>query len=181
MIIELSRAEALPLATDLGTLYAAAFGYPEPAVTRFAQIFTECVGDYDGARVLAACLDGQIIGFAYGFSFQRGHWWPEQVAPALAAAGHAVWMEDAFELVELIVHPDQHRSGTGTALLGHLLRTMSQQRALLGTAPDNPAQRLYRRTGFVDLLPDFRYGESGPAAVIMGYVEPVAGTPAAHL
>lgn len=171
VIIELSRAEALPLATNLGEIYAAAFGYPASAVERFARIYTECVSDYGGARVLAACAGGHVIGFAYGFTFQHGHWWPEQIAPALAATGQAVWMEDAFELVELIVHPDHHGSGQGTALLEHLLRTMSEQRALLGTAPDNPAQRLYRRTGFVDLLPDFQYGETGPAAVIMGYAD----------
>lgn len=168
MIIDLTRTEAVAHAERLGAMYAVAFDYPEAVRRRFVQTYTGCMDDYDGARVLLARADGVAVGFAYGYTFQRGHWWPEQVGPALEAAGHAVWMQDAFELAELVVAPDHQGRGIGTTLLHRLRHTATQRRVLLATTPDNPARRLYRRLGFTELLPAFRYGQTGPAAVVMG-------------
>lgn len=169
MIIELSRTEAAGLALTVGEVYAAAFDYPDSAIATFAQSYRRCVAEYDGARVLVARTGSEIVAFAYGFTFQSGHWWPDRVLPALIGAGHQEWGQDAFELVELAVHPDHQGRGTGTALLGHLLHTTPHRRTLLGTGATNPARRLYHRTGFVDLVPGFHYSRGGPPQVIMGY------------
>lgn len=178
MIVDLTRAEAVTGADEVTTLYAAAFGYP-PSVTRqFSDAYTRCMREYHGARLLLARVDGASVGFAFGFTFERGHWWPEQIGPTLQAADHADWMQDAFELAELVVAPEHQGRGTGAMLLHHLLHTTRHQRVLLATAPTNPARRLYRRAGFVELLPDFRYGDSGPAAVIMGRDRDRTGPPA---
>lgn len=168
MIIDLTRAEAIDCAEAVSELYAAAFNYPDAVVRQFTDAYTRCMGEYDGVRVLLARSEGEAVGFAYGYTFQRGHWWPEQVGPALEAAGHALWMQDAFELAELVVTPDHQGRGIGTALLRRLMHTTTQRRVLLATTPQNPARRLYRHHGFTELLPDFRYGHTGPAAVVMG-------------
>jgi len=31
---------------------------------------------------------GGLVAFAYGFTFQTGHWWPDRVLPALLGTGH---------------------------------------------------------------------------------------------
>jgi len=168
VIIDLTRAEAIECAEPVSELYAAAFDYPEGVMRQFTQTYTRCMGEYDGARVLLARAEGAAVGFAFGYTFQRGHWWPEQVGPELEAAGHGHWMQEAFELAELVVAPGHQGRGIGTALLQRLMHTTSQRRVLLATTPQNPARQLYRRRGFIELLPDFRYGRTGPAAVVMG-------------
>lgn len=169
MIIELTRTEAAGLAPQVGAVYTAAFDCPDSAIAPFAQSYRRCVSGYDGARVAVARSGSEVVAFAYGFTFQTGHWWPDQVLPALIETGHQEWGQDAFELVELAVHPDHQGRGTGTALLNHLLHTTPHRRTLLGTGATNPARRLYHRTGFVDLVSEFRYSRGGPPQVIMGY------------
>src|SRR5699024_4433794 len=101
VIIELTRDEAVTYTPQIKQLYAAGFAYPAAVVEQFGATYSRCVQDYTGARVLLACRGGEPVGFAYGYTFQRGHWWPEQVGPSLEAHGHGHWMQDAFELAEL--------------------------------------------------------------------------------
>lgn len=165
----LSSAEAVARADRIAAIYQDALGHPDSARDHFRRTFRDCMASYEGATCLAAQVDGDLVGFLYGFDFVPGHWWPEQISPAMAGAGHQGWLADTLEIVEVEVDPVHQGRGIGTALLRGQLGAMSQRQALLATKPDNPARRLYGRLAFVELLPDFVYPGTDYAAVIMGW------------
>jgi ribosomal protein S18 acetylase RimI-like enzyme len=111
----------------------------------------------------------QILSMLFGHVYHPSSWWPQQVQGALETAGLAEWTHDAFEVVELATAPWARGRGFARSLLEHLHATMPQATSLLSTGPDNPARALYRRCGYVELLPDFRYAITGSPAVVLGY------------
>jgi len=88
------------------------------------------------------------------------------------AGGTPPWLTDYFELTELHVRPDAQARGQGEALLRALLDGADGARVLLSTPEHDPlppsrAWRLYRRTGFRDVLRRHRFtGDSRPFAVL---------------
>ncbi|WP_162802188.1 GNAT family N-acetyltransferase [Ornithinimicrobium murale] len=182
VLSRLSRTEAVACSGRIAEIYALALGSQAEPAEHFADTFRTCVQEYDGATVLAARPgggEGPIVGFLYGFDLQLKHWWPQQIEGALHRRGHAKWLEDAFELVELQVHPEEQARGIGTALLNRQLADMPHRRAVLSTDPDGRARALYRRLGFVDLAPDFTYHGTSYRAALMGWDrhDPVASSP----
>ncbi|MBK0330502.1 GNAT family N-acetyltransferase [Brachybacterium sp. MASK1Z-5] len=111
----------------------------------------------------------QLHSMLFGHAYHPSSWWPRQVQGALEAAGLADWSDDAFEVVEVATAPWARGRGFARALLEHLHATMPQTTSLLSTGPDNPARALYRRCGYVELLPNFRYEVTGSPAVVLGY------------
>lgn len=116
--------------------------------------------------------DGRMIGIGYGYLGAPGQWWHEQVRRGLLATASTTevqeWMSDYFELTELHVHPDSQGSGIGEQLLRRLLGNAPGRTVLLST-PEGPtrAWKLYRRTGFVDILRNYRFtGDPRPFAVL---------------
>jgi GNAT superfamily N-acetyltransferase len=166
----LETSEVLRRADELARIFQRAFGYPDERGDHFRDTRLAYLPLYDGALTLGA-FDGEtLVGFVYGFDYQPEHWWPQQVGPALARAGHAGWTEDAFELNELEILPEHQGHGHGTALMTELLGRLPHRHVLLSTTAD-PADRakvLYRRLGFVDLVPGFRYAGVTEPANIMG-------------
>ena len=169
VILDVETSGALAHSDEIAALYAAAFGSESDERANFEQNFRRCVQQYTGARTVLARRGGQTVGFGYGFSFEPGHWWPDQVLPALARAGHQDWGGDSFELVELAMHPEAQGKGLGTQMLRYLQATGRHSRILLSTEPANPARALYKRAGFTELLPDFHYPATGGAAVVLGW------------
>lgn len=180
-IERLTGDEAVEVSHSIVALYAAAFDATDAVRQSFAKNFVQCMREYAGAQTEVVWVDehgeattrgadGASIGaFSYGFTYERGHWWPEQVGPALEAAGLGEWQEDAFELVELAVRPDLQGRGLGSALLRELQQRAPQRRILLATNTDNPAQKTYRRNGFELLLPDFHYPVTNSPSLIFGW------------
>ncbi|NLG09000.1 MAG: GNAT family N-acetyltransferase [Deinococcales bacterium] len=170
-IRRLPLAEAEDRVAEMGGVYQRAFGYDRSRRHHFEQRLLMNLPRYRDVVVLAAeGPSGELLGFLYGYDLERGHWWPEQIAPALERAGLGDWLDDAFELAELEVDPPAQRQGIGSRLLRTLEGLTAHRHTLLSTTAD-PADRakvLYRRHGFVDLLPGFRYGGVGDPAVIMG-------------
>ena len=166
----LETSEVLRRADEIAGVFQRAFGYSDERRDHFRDTRLAYLPLYDGALTLGAFEGEALVGFVYGFDYQPGHWWPQQVGPALERAGHGEWTEDAFELNELEVLPEHQGRGLGTALMRELLGRAAHRHTLLSTTAD-PADRakvLYRRLGFVDLVPGFRYAGVTERANIMG-------------
>ena len=127
---------------------------------------------YQGFHFLAARddTDGRIVGFAYGFTSRDGLWWHDRLAKAFSKQAYRIWLEDAFEVVELAVVPDMQGMGIGGRLHDELLRWLPQATAVLSTSQSTTnATHLYRKRGWVPLLEDFVFfPESERVLVIMG-------------
>jgi ribosomal protein S18 acetylase RimI-like enzyme len=133
-----------------------------------------------GFRALAV-IDGgsgEPVGFGYGFHGARGQWWHDTVDRALAAShglqAAAAWLEDSFEVAELHVTPEYQGRGIGTDVLHRLVSGRSERTALLSTPDtDSAARRLYRTSGFTDLLTGFLFPGGDPPYAVMGAVLPL--------
>ena len=138
-----------------------------------------------GFRAIAVIDDGsgEPVGFGYGFRGGPGQWWHNTVRNALTALrGDAVasgWMDDSFEVAELHVAPAHQGQGTGADVLFRLTADRLERTALLSTRDaDSPARRLYRGTGFVDLLTQFEFFPGGePPYAVMGAELPLRNRP----
>jgi ribosomal protein S18 acetylase RimI-like enzyme len=126
-------------------------------------------------------LAGPVLGFAYGFRGTRGQWWHDVVHQALSdleGPEHAeAWLDDAFEVAELHVHPRAQGGGLGRSLLNALCEGRPERTVVLSTLdrrPDTPARNLYRSVGMVDLLSDFEFPGGGPRYAVMGGTLPLA-------
>lgn len=185
LLRRLGAEEADRRADRLAEIYQRALGYGAEPAGRWAGNVRTMVHDYAGATVLAAvdvdpvaetddtgAETDDIIGFLVGFDLDLQHWWPRQVEGALRERGHGDWLEDAFELMDLQVHPSAQGRGVGTALLTRQLADMPHRRMVLSTDPEGRARALYRRLGFVDLVPDFVYAGTDYRAALMGWVRP---------
>lgn len=164
VIDTLDRDAALAIGPELGEVFAAAFGAygEEPAdADRFATEQLPTHADREDFRLVAARVDGRVVGFAYGFTGRRGQWWPDRIAEAVSAELAEEWIGGHFEVVELAVHPDAQRNGLGTALMTALMSGLPHDKALLTTySDDRPAPRLYRRLGWQVLVPDLGWGSA---------------------
>lgn len=142
------------LVDELTTVYRRAFrapGYDESErdVERFRDEQLPRHAGREGFRCAVAFDEAACVGFAYGYTGQRGQWWTDQVAARAPADVVERWLDGHFELVELAVDPAVQRRGYGAALHDALLRDVPNDRALLTTyRDDRPAPRLYRRLGW---------------------------------
>lgn len=98
---------------------------------------------------MAVTGEGEVIGFAYGFTSHRGQFFRSQLENVLTEEEGQAWLSDSFEVVELAVRPSFRGRGIGSALHDALLENLPHQRAFLAVSPDNlRAIRLYRRKGW---------------------------------
>jgi len=174
-VSELSPAGFTAQLDQLLAVYAAAMRPPPELLAGRRAIMAGHAAN-PGFRALAVTDDttGQAAGFGYGFHGGLGQWWHDTVNRALtAASGAAVaaaWLSDSFEVAELHVAPDYQGRGVGAGLLLQLTSGRPERTALLSTRDaDTPARRLYRGTGFTDLLTAFRFFPGGdPPYAVMG-------------
>lgn len=155
-------------------VYRTAFTGPpyrrtEGQVAAFAEAIRRHV-ERDGFVGHAIRLaSGGMAGFTYGYTSTPGQWWHDQVRLALDGIGD-LWLEDAFEYVELAVNPRYQRLGFGRVLHDALMDSQNHGRALLTTLDDVTAgRRLYESTGWKVLTDGFRFERSTARYVIMGW------------
>lgn len=114
-------------------------------------------------RLVTAESDGELVGFAWGYTGRPGQFWSDFVRRTL---GRAVdpWVGGHFEFVELAVRPGSQGRGIGGLIHDTMLEGLPHERALLGTADDAdaPAYRLYRSRGWQVI------GSQAPGDVVMG-------------
>jgi ribosomal protein S18 acetylase RimI-like enzyme len=161
----LDRSAALAIAPELGAVFASAFGAPgydeEPDGDRFATEQLPTHADRDDFKLVAARSGGTPVGFAYGFTGQRGQWWSDRVVNAISPELAAEWIGGHFEVVELAVRVDAQGHGLGAALMEELVRDLPNRKAVLTTwVDDRPAPRLYRRLGWQVFVPDLGWGSA---------------------
>lgn len=154
-------------------VYVSAMGYPRSTARQRRSLWLDHTRR-PGWRAMA-WIDpaGTLLGIAYGYCGGAGQWWYDEVRRGLGdgpAAGY--WLSDYFELTELHVRPDAQGARLGEGLLRGLLADTGRSKVLLSTpeygdGPPGRAWRLYRRTGFEDLLRNHRFtGDSRPFAVL---------------
>jgi len=179
-VSELSPGEFTAQLDSLVSVYAAAMRPSADLLPGRKAIMARHAAN-PGFRALAVIDDGsgEPVGFGYGFPGSVGQWWHDTVRHALAASrGVAVaceWMDDSFEVAELHVAPTHQGYGVGAGVLLRLTAGRPQRTALLSTRDaDSPARRLYRGTGFTDLLTEFNFFPSGePPYAVMGAMLPL--------
>jgi ribosomal protein S18 acetylase RimI-like enzyme len=173
-LVTLSPGDLADRLSEALQVYVSAMGYPPSTARQRRALWLDHV-HRPGWRAVGWIEDGgALIGVAYGYTGGPGQWWFEEVRRGLrgAPAETQVWMRDYFELTELHVRPDAQGSGLGEGLLRALLGGVEQSKVLLSTpeyGPRSPgrAWRLYRRTGFQDVLREHRFtGDSRPFAVL---------------
>ena len=182
---ELTPAEFVARLDQLVAVYAAAMRPPSELLAGRRTIMAGHAGN-PGFRALAVTDDatGQVAGFGYGFHGTGGQWWHDTVNRALAArsgdGAAAAWLDDSFEVAELHVVPDHQGHGVGAGVLLRLTAGRAERTALLSTRDaDTPARRLYRGTGFTDLLTAFHFFPGGePPYAVMGAELPLRTRPA---
>lgn len=105
-----------------------------------------------GFRLTLARERGQLLGFAWGYTGERGQYWPDLISREMGSRVDG-WIGGHFEFVELAVIPEARQRGIGALLHDALLAAVPHARALLATTDhiDDPAVRLYRSRGWVSL------------------------------
>jgi ribosomal protein S18 acetylase RimI-like enzyme len=184
-VSELSPGEFTARLDQLIAVYAAAMRPPAGLLAGRRSIMAGHAGN-PGFQALAATDDGtgETVGFGYGFHGATGQWWHDTVNRGLTAdrggAAAAAWLDDSFEVAELHVAPDCQGRGVGAGVLLRLTSGRPERTALLSTRDaDTPARRLYRGTGFTDLLTEFHFFPGGePPYAVMGAELPLLTRPA---
>ncbi|MFG1887504.1 GNAT family N-acetyltransferase [Micromonospora sp. NPDC049051] len=115
----------------------------------------------DGWDLVTATVDGELVGYIYGFPLPaETRWWGGIHEPIPAGFTN----EDGkrtFAISELMVAPDWRRRGIARSLHDELLAGRAEERATLLAEPGNaPAQAAYRSWGWrqvTKLRPDWEH------------------------
>ncbi|MGP4004326.1 GNAT family N-acetyltransferase [Streptomyces sp. 8N706] len=123
-----------------------------------------------GARALGALTaTGRLVGFVYGMPNDRAHWWSTVVEPYLRHAGQDSWLDDAFVITELHVHPSYQKRGIGRQLITTITDTAAQPRSILSAIDtESPARALYRALGYHDLARRVLFPSAPSPYAVMG-------------
>lgn len=182
-LVAFGPAELAGRLTEALQVYVTAMGYPPSAARQRRSLWLEHTRRPGWRAVGWLDQVDTLLGVAYGYPGGPGQWWYEEVRRGLRGAGPAeqAWLSDYFELTELHVHPDAQGAQLGEKLLRALLADTGRSRVLLSTPEylhrtPNRAWRLYRRTGFRDVLRNHRFtGDARPFAVL-GRELPLSGS-----
>lgn len=136
-------------AVTLWPVYEAVFGDLPDMETWRTSVWKVHTGR-EGFRLARAYEGDRLVGFAYGYTGERGQWWTDQAYEALATEMAASWLGGHFELVSIGVLEQARGRGVGRALLHRVTEGLIHERWLLMTTADraDPARRLYDSEGW---------------------------------
>jgi ribosomal protein S18 acetylase RimI-like enzyme len=174
-IVCISAGELAPIADRLAAVYYAAFAAP-PYHRDAAQAaaFADTLAQHARRRDFQCCVaregsGGRIAGFSYGYSGVAGQWWHDVVAGAMPREMAESWLKGSFELAELAVLPEAQGRGLGGRLHDTLLDGQRNRTAVLSTIQEEtPALQLYRKRGWIELVPRLWFPNVAEAYLIMG-------------
>ncbi|MFE0455908.1 GNAT family N-acetyltransferase [Streptomyces sp. NPDC058914] len=147
---------------------AVAFGLGPDEVAVRRQIVLRHMTN-PGARALGATVGGRLVGFVYGMPNDRTHWWSTVVEPYLRAEGNDAWLDDAFVITELHVHPAHQNRGAGRALITAITDAATEPRSILSAIDtESPARALYRSLGYHDLARRVLFPSAPRPYAVMG-------------
>lgn len=118
-----------------------------------------------GFRLVRAERGEVLLGFAYGYTGDRGQWWTDNAGKVLSPEVAEPWLGGHFEVVSIGVVAAARGRGIGRELMHRLIAGLPHDRLLLMTTSDSrdPARRLYDSEGWHLLGPGI-----GDGTVIMG-------------
>ncbi|MDT0452601.1 GNAT family N-acetyltransferase [Streptomyces hesseae] len=130
-----------------------------------------------GARALGATTpEGRLVGFVYGMPNDRSHWWSTVVEPYLRANGLDGWLDEAFVITELHVHPAYQNRRIGRALITTITADATEPRSILSAIDkESPARALYRKLGYRDLARHVVFPSAASPYAVMGASLPLPG------
>ncbi|MFB7338122.1 GNAT family N-acetyltransferase [Streptomyces adustus] len=154
---------------DALAVQAVAFGLGADEVAVRRQIVLRHM-IHPGARALGATTaDGRLAGFVYGMPNDRTHWWSTVVEPYLRAQGLDFWLDHAFVITELHVHPRYQNRGVGRSLITAITDTATEPRSILSAIDtESPARGLYRSLGYEDLARRVLFPSAPKPYAVMG-------------
>ncbi|MFV8129844.1 GNAT family N-acetyltransferase [Streptomyces syringium] len=161
---------------DALAVQALAFGLTDDEVGVRRHIVLRHLG-CRGARALGATTDsGRLVGFVYGMPNDRAHWWSTVVEPYLRATGSEGWLDDAFVITELHVHPAYQNRRIGRSLITTITASALEPRSILSAIDtDSPARALYRKLGYHDLARPVHFPSAPRPYAVMGAPLPLLG------
>ncbi|MBA3782141.1 MAG: GNAT family N-acetyltransferase [Nocardioides sp.] len=151
-------------ALELWPVYDAVFGDQPDLGTWRSAVWDRHV-TRPGFRLARAHHSSDLVGFAYGYTGERGQWWSDRAVDALPPDVADEWIGGHFELVSIGVLPAARGGGLGARLMTELTTGLPHERRVLMTTADaaDPARRLYASHGWVVIGPGLRDDQ-----VIMG-------------
>ncbi|MFF5127879.1 GNAT family N-acetyltransferase [Streptomyces syringium] len=161
---------------DALAVQALAFGLTDDEVGVRRHIVLRHLG-CRGARALGATTDsGRLVGFVYGMPNDRTHWWSTVVEPYLRATGSEGWLDDAFVITELHVHPAYQNRRIGRSLITTITASALEPRSILSAIDtESPARALYRKLGYHDLARPVHFPSAPRPYAVMGAPLPLLG------
>ncbi|MET9648642.1 GNAT family N-acetyltransferase [Streptomyces syringium] len=161
---------------DALAVQALAFGLTDDEVGVRRHIVLRHLG-CRGARALGATTDsGRLVGFVYGMPNDRAHWWSTVVEPYLRATGSEGWLDDAFVITELHVHPAYQNRRIGRSLITTITASAREPRSILSAIDtESPARALYRKLGYHDLARPVHFPSAPRPYAVMGAPLPLLG------
>lgn len=155
---------ALVYATKVWACHHRVFGddYPDYD-TWYSRLFGRHA-KAEGHRLALAHHNDIVIGYGWGYIGQRGEYWSDLLCDSLSERIASQWVGGHFDVVELAVLPEHRRHGLGQALHDCLLDGLTAKCLLITSSdPDDPAVRLYTRSGWKTL------GTLRPGTQVMGF------------
>lgn len=147
----LDREEIDKYASDIAQVYMEAMGYSESARASLKSRI-----DKSASLVIAAFRSDKLLGFLFGFKFEKNNWWGKQIDSRLP--NNHDFYKNTFELNELMVSPSEQGKGIGKSLMNKLHAETNYDIYLFGTQSDNlKARKLYESLGYEIIIDKFYY------------------------
>ncbi|GAB3936245.1 hypothetical protein GCM10029976_047700 [Kribbella albertanoniae] len=144
-----TRVATLALVPRLKALYADAYSEPpyemSPEDIEQFEIRITKHADQPGFALVTGELNGQHVGFTYGFTFHPGRWWTgvkTDLPPSGIAAG------PIFAVIELGIRKESRGHGHARRLVDALLTNRPEAFASLISRPGAQAHAMYQRWGW---------------------------------